>query len=154
MTQLPGSKRVAVLAVASLACAVSTGVVALYILWRSLPPTDGAYGTPFVAFFADPFVLTVWVPLVFGAGVIGGLVAVITLWRTNLLVSVPAVFAVSVGAAALTQGLPFFLSPLVALGSAMLAMQTCYSFARWSAARRSRVQAFGSDIQHIVGRKS
>ena len=53
-------------------CSFSSAVLFVWSLWHSLPPTDGAYGSPFLMMLLDPFVLTVMVPTAFVAGLLMG----------------------------------------------------------------------------------
>ncbi len=143
MRQVVGFWRVVAIALSALGCALSSGVLALYMHGRSLPPTDGAYGMSVLQSLRDPFVFLVWAPLTLWPGVVGCLAAVVTLWHTNLLVTIPCVFVVTVGVVAGTASAYAFLSPFLALGASLLAMQACNVYVRWrSRARSSQESVF------------
>lgn len=94
--------RASVLAVASLVTSLSAAIAALWTLGLTLPPSDEAYGMSLAETLSDPFVVAATVMYALGGASVGFLIALGCLWRTDLSRSIPVVFAVTVGTAALS----------------------------------------------------
>ena len=92
--------RVIALATSAVLCAFTAGFVAIYLQVMSIRPSDSAYGTSAEGLLRGPFGRMVWVPMVSSCVIIGFPVAAWTLRRVNLVRAVPAVFVVTVSAAA------------------------------------------------------
>jgi len=88
------------LAASALLCATLSGFVVLVVQQQGLDPADGAYGQSPWLVLNDPFVLRIWVTVVLAGAALCFACALLTLWRANLGVAIPVVFAVTVGSAA------------------------------------------------------
>jgi hypothetical protein len=129
--------RVLALALGALLCAVMAGLAALYVQGRSLPPSDGAYGMTLWETLKDPFVRIVWGGLVIAAAVIGFLLALPLLWRSDLRKAVPAVILATVATAAALAARSVVESLGVALGVGIAVMLAFFLHAHLSIARRA-----------------
>lgn len=112
------------LAVASLVTAFGAAVAALWTGGLTLPPSDGAYGMSLAETLSDPFVVTVLCEYALAGASVGFLVALGCLWRTDLSRSIPVVFGVTVGVAALSGPLSA-LAVLPTLVAGIAAMLWC-----------------------------
>lgn len=92
--------RVIVLALSAVICSFAAGFVAIYLQGMFLPPSDGAYGMSTGSILRGPLGRMVWVPMTSIGAIIGFAVSAWTLRRVNLARAVPAVFVVTVSAAA------------------------------------------------------
>ena len=114
--------RVLALAFGSLVCALLTGLAALFSHGRSLPPSDGAYGMTLWESLHDPFVFIVWGQLVIAGAVIGFLLALPLLWRSDLRKAVPTVILATVAASAASASLGVLASVGTALSIGIAVM--------------------------------
>ena len=124
MDTAPKVYRALGLAAASLACGFSAATAALVTLHLSLPPDDGAYGTPLTEVWSDPFVRMFAVPLVLLGAALGFAAALALLWRTKLPASIPVVFGGTVLVAAIAGPLGH-VAVFPTLGFGILSMLWC-----------------------------
>ncbi len=117
--------RTLALATNALICGTLAGLVALYTLGRSLPPSDGAYGISVWDSLKDPFVFAVWLPLVLIGAAVGFVFSLWLLWRVDLSKAIPTVAVTTVVAAAASAPIFAPLSPLVGLSAGVAAMLWC-----------------------------
>ena len=129
--------RVLALALGALLCALLAGLAALYVQGKSLPPSDGAYGMTLWETLHDPAVQVVWGMLVGAGAVIGFLLALPLLWRSDLRKAVPAVILATVAAAAALATRSVVESLGVALGVGIAVMLAFFLHAHLSIARRA-----------------
>ena len=127
--------RTTTLAIGALLCALLAGLLALYTLTWSLPPSDSAYGMSVADSLRDPFILLAWGPLVLGGAAIGFAFSRWLLWRVTLLKAIPTVAAVTAVGAAASAPIFYPLSPLVALSVGVMAMFWCRQRTAWQSDR-------------------
>lgn len=119
------------LAASALATAFASGVAALYVQGRSLPPTDGAYGQSVWQTLADPFVTMLFVPFALGAGLVGFVASLFLLWRVDLTRAVPVVALATITSAAIMGWVFTPGSPVISLAIGLLTMELCGHCSRW-----------------------
>lgn len=139
---MSAKRKLAVLASTSFLCAVTTAFVAIVVMEATLSPTDMAYGMTLGETLRDPFVQTGAV--IYGAfgWFLGFPLSTLLLWRSNLARSIPIVFIVAVGTAALAAPV---LGPLSAVPALMLTGFCMFLFWVNSRAQADRSRSLGPD---------
>jgi len=87
-----------------------------------VPGSDWAREEPWWGVLADPFALTVAIPVAAIAGTLSFAYALVALWRTDVRRSVPVVMAVGIASVVLTAPVVSFLSAPFGLGTVFVVL--------------------------------
>jgi hypothetical protein len=120
-------ERIAALATGAFVCALVAGFAMLLVHTWTLPPTDLAHGMTVSETLRDPAVLMVWCGLVLVGGVLGFLISLWPLWRSDLARSIPRVGIATLVGGVLATSLNASAGLLAAFVSGFAAMLWCRS---------------------------
>lgn len=115
------------LAVATMICVALTATASFIVFHASLPPSDGAYGTPWWSFLNDPFVTFALVMYGTIAAALAYPFTLFLLLRTRLRVTIPLTGTMTLLATAVATSLVIYLAAIViGLYIGILTMGLCW----------------------------